>query len=88
MGFGGKNWVSPSEAEVLKSVHLGCFTTSQLLSCRCSIYFSRLAYTCRALEVIPAPSRCLPSQRGQKSVETPVPLATGQHRGGMVSWRM
>lgn len=32
VGFGGENWVSPWEAEALKSVHLDCFMASQLLS--------------------------------------------------------
>lgn len=44
VGLGGKNWVSPSEAEALKSVHLGCFTAAQLLAHHYSIYVSRFMH--------------------------------------------
>ena len=65
MGFGGENWVSPSEADALKSAHLVCFTLFQLLARHCSIYFSRLAYSCHALEAVPAPPRCFRLLSGQ-----------------------
>lgn len=60
----GKSWVSPLEHEGLKSVCLGCFIVSQLLARCYSSYFSRLAYTCCALEAVPAPSRCFSLERG------------------------
>lgn len=63
-GFGVKSWVSPLEHEDLKSVRLGCFTVSQLLARCYSSCFSRLAYTCCALEAVPAPTRCFSLEHG------------------------
>lgn len=67
---------------------LGCSRASQLLSCCYSIYFSRLAYRGHALEITAASSQNLPSECGQKIMESPVPLAEGQCRGGVESWYM
>lgn len=82
VGFGGEDWVGPLEAEV------GAFRLLYSISALVSLLLHLFQQTGHALEVIPAPSRNLPSECGQKIMESPVPLAEGQRRGDVESRHM